>query len=216
MGGLLQKDFLLLRDIGKQFTFIFIFFAICDYLSSGDFGFCRTFGTVAVLITCVNLISYDEYYHWDKYSFALPVSRRQLVQVKYIMFLLLATLVSALILVLELFLQENGWQAAVVTIGTLYAFNLVCIALVIPLVYRFTARKALLVTVGAIGGVTAAIAAIFVSYLNLVGQENAVGQLENIFNNYLALLVVGVIALVSILLFISYQISVRLVEKKTF
>lgn len=216
MGGLLRKDLLLLRDIGKQFAFIFIFFAVCDFFSIGQFGFCRSFGMVAVLITSINLISYDEYYHWDKYSFALPVSKHQLVQTKYIMLLGLTTFVFVLVFILELFLEENGWQAALLTIFVAYALELLAAAISLPLVYRFTARKAVLCAAGAISGLIATVAAIVGSYMKLVGEEQLIQQIDCIFENYLLLVIFGVLGLLAAVLYISYRCSVRLVEKKTF
>lgn len=215
MKGLLLKDFLVLREVGKQFGIIFVIFAICDFLSEGNMGFCRSFSIVAALITCVNTMSYDEYYHWDAYAFTLPVARRTIVQTKYCLAGLLTAAIFLLLFILEVVLYGKGIDDALVTNVILYAYMILCLALTIPLVYRFGPKKALLAVAGAAGAIVAIVMTLGMSYAKLVGSETLIGLLNGLFAN-LPLLIGGVIIFLAVVVYFSYSYSVKLVEKKVF
>lgn len=101
MSGLVKKDFYIMRALIKPINYILILLAVL-----AAFIFYREIGGMYValflplLITGFNktIMVYDTQCRWDKMAIALPVTRKKIVASKYLFFVILATLASAIAL----------------------------------------------------------------------------------------------------------------------
>ena len=99
MSGLVKKDFYIMRALIKPINYILILLAVL-----AAFIFYREIGGMYValflplLITGFNktIMVYDTQCRWDKMAIALPVTRKKIVASKYLFFVILATLASAI------------------------------------------------------------------------------------------------------------------------
>ena len=99
MTGLILKDFFTLKKTLIYMVVVILLFNGI-YTTAGNSHFSDFFISVMVVSILISTMSYDEYYHWDRYAAILPVSRRQIVGAKYITAFLLFAAGSLLSLAL--------------------------------------------------------------------------------------------------------------------
>lgn len=145
MKGFIVKEFLLLKKgMGPYFAFLMIaavFFSITAGVST-------TASTIPFFfsILIISTFSYDDMARWDPFAVSTPVSRKQIVNAKYItafLFALLGTLTSCVISLAVLLIQSKPWTFEI-TLCILVATgsSLLLNAVMLPLIYRFGAEKA--------------------------------------------------------------------------
>ena len=77
---------------------------------SGNFFLC--YGIVMMPGITMSLISYDERYHWDSYTGAMPLSREQLVTEKYLLHLGMVLVWLPVLLLFQRFQQVPAFGGA--------------------------------------------------------------------------------------------------------
>lgn len=216
MAGLMLKDFYSSIKNLKMYGVMLVFFAVI-----GFYGKSPTYVSFMTIVVAVSItlssMSTDEYYHWDTYARALPFSRKEIVKAKYqvvfIAFLamevvgIFITAVTAY--VLHLPVMEN-------LIGT-FAAGLVVPALcgiLIPVFYKFGSEKGRIIYLGICLIPTLLI--LFLSKaLGKAKMPEFVKKLLEMPHPEWVLLAAG-IALVAFIFAISYNIAVKVYEKKEF
>ena len=95
MKGLILKDFYVMK---KHFKIIFLIILVFNALSivNNNSVFFIFYPALFAGTMPMSLLSYDEHYHWDKYSATLPYSKSQLVSVKYIISIICEVVVITL------------------------------------------------------------------------------------------------------------------------
>ena len=88
MRGLILKDFLNLKKNIRIFLAIFVVYGVLAFISD-DSSFFSTVLTIIFAVLVLSLYSYDEMAKWDGYALTMPITRDNMVQVKYVMMLLL-------------------------------------------------------------------------------------------------------------------------------
>ena len=84
MKGLIIKDFLNLRNNIKTMLITILIYLL--FFISYDPSF---LSGLLIMIFCLQILStfsYDEYANWDVFALSLPISRKELVLSKYIVF----------------------------------------------------------------------------------------------------------------------------------
>ena len=164
MKGLLLKDWYMIKRYCR-FVYLMILAFIVGSLFLPNFMTFLSYPFLFAAITPLTLYSYDEREKWNVYSGALPVSRAQLVSVKYIIGLLSEAAVLLLSVVLRLaarpFVPEGTFDD-VLSILIMSALSLVTPAVTLPLMFRLGAEKGRI----AFTIVLAFFAAAFVAFLN--------------------------------------------------
>ena len=95
MKGLILNDLLSIRRMLKTLAVIFLIFmvawAVGGQPATGAMMLC-IMGASYIL----NLFSYDEFYHWEKYLRVMPVSTKQVVMSRYATFGIMASATAAI------------------------------------------------------------------------------------------------------------------------
>lgn len=210
MTGLMLKDFYTMKKTLIYLAVVILGFT-AFYTAAGDSHFSDFFISVMVMSILTSTMSYDEYYHWDRYAAILPVSRRQIVGAKYLTALVLFGAGGVLSLGLAVavsLLQGRGYGPEDFAIsGTALLVGLIGAAVVIPCCYRFGAQKSRFVMV-AFYGIPALFLVVALKFAPGLTDRVArvrVGPVE---------FALGALALAAVVLAVSFFLSVRIMEGK--
>lgn len=210
MKGLLIKDLCNLRQIAKQTLIVLaVLAAWCLFLNNSQIF------SMMMIIYCMMLIftamSYDEMANFDKYALTLPVTRRDLVKTKYALLLILFAVGVLVGLLGEgIFYLTRGGGEVSLTEHAISLFAVACLyllafAVLMPFIFRLGMEKARLL-----------LALIFVAAFGLI--YGGVILARNTGIEITDQLVAGVVAAGVVLavagFFLSYLISVNIVQKK--
>ena len=116
MKGLFLKDFYVAKKNLRTFLIMILAFSLGSLAvrDSGNFFLC--YGIVMMPGITMSLISYDERYHWDSYTGAMPLSREQLVTEKYLLHLGMVLVWLPVLLVLQHFQQVPAFGGSPLTL----------------------------------------------------------------------------------------------------
>lgn len=217
MKGLLIKDLSLIKMQGR-FLVIVAFLGVFMALNADNPTFVIGFMSYMGAIFTMNTISYDEFENGNAFLFALPITRKMYAMEKYVFGIIFGGIMSAFSTVLcVIFELCSGFgnfvsiaEAALWTIPML----LVMLAVVIPIQLKFGGEKGRIVTIAAIGVAVG----LGIAVVKLVNSENFdLNGLYRIVSFLESNFILPAAFLISCaLLFISYRISVHIVEKKEF
>lgn len=85
MMGLMMKDLLNLRQYVKQLAAVYGFYILCSVMGMWDISF---FVALAIMIggtSFLSTLTYDDMAKWNAYALTMPISRRDLVNSKYLL-----------------------------------------------------------------------------------------------------------------------------------
>lgn len=214
MKGLILKDLLNLKKAIKTMLIVGIAYSI--FFSTVQPTFLTGILTLLFSMQSLSSFSYDEYAKWDSYALTLPISRKDLVFSKYILFMTFPIIGSVLSIILStiigLFKQtlmvEEIFASAM---GFLFSMEILFL-IILPLIFKFgIERGRIMITV-----VSFSIFGILFLVIKLIQALNLpVLSLEQIYAltpiiPWIALVMVALIA------YLSYQVSLRIVEKKEY
>lgn len=205
MKGLLLKDWYNLIHYLRAFLFMILVFTMSSVV--GNFGlFFAVYPVVMASIIPITLMTYDEKEHWDIYCLAMPYTRAQVVTAKYLECLISGGVMSVLA-VTAIFLGAfrtgnlGDWNP-IALLAAFFFVGLLPSALILPLNFKFGTTKGRLVqlvTIGIICGSAAALGGTVSDLADLAGFLNS------------PLILVGVVV---VLFFLSWQVSIRIYNKK--
>ncbi len=214
MKGLLIKDLKLMKH-QRQFLLVLLVFTGFFLITDTDFvvGYLTSLVTMFVLGT----INYDEYDNGYAFLFTLPIDRRSYVREKYALLCLMniASSIFACGLVYGYRVLTGTDPLAAELLCSAAAIILLLgfmVALLLPLQFKFGSEKSRMALFGIVG-VTLAIGLAAMELLDDSAAAKALaGRLaEN------AVLLGGILAgSVLLILWISYKISVKIMESKEF
>ena len=188
MKGLLYKDYLVLR---KQLWSMLLLVAVfCFIPNDTSFFNLGLFFVVYTSLLPVSLLAFDERAHWDKLAPMLPVTRREIVQSKYLMGLFLALGAGILYFAGR---SLHGTAAAGQALSAV-AMALIFQAVLYPLLFRYGVEKGRL----AMGGMTAVIVFLCLQFDFLPEGTSSYGEAVSAAGSPVLLLVSVVLLLVSV------------------
>lgn len=215
MKGLLIKDLKLMAN-QRQFLLMLLVFTVLFMNTNVDFviGYLTFVGSFFTLST----ISYDEYDNGYAFLFTLPVDRKRYVKEKYLLFMGLSIFTGILSFVLvygyRSMVQGNGRsQDLLFTVGSVLLAVCFMMALLLPLQLKFGSEKSRIALVMVVGGGTL----IGYGIMKLLGYFSI--DIEALFLQIAespSLIPVVLAAVIGIVLFFSYKISVKIMEGKEF
>lgn len=208
MRGLVLKELLGMKSFVKGTLSAILIMSVCFYFSIGQEGI-----IAAVAVMCATMIvttyTLDERYGWQKYALAMPITRRQYVGAKYLTNLIFCgtgVAIGGLIALLLSIIKHTADLAALGAVAAVgFAVSLLFGAFVIPLLTFFGAEKARMIMMGVIAVPTVA------TYL--IADHVDISAIA-LTKTQESLLIGGCVAGFLLLMLLSYQISVRLFEKK--
>ena len=223
MKGLLVKDLLLLKN-QKRILILLLLVSVLFLYSAENAGFMITYCTFIASMLCVSTISYDEYHHGNQFLFTLPFLRKVYAREKYLLCIgsscvvwFLATLISGAVTFLRPSVHTFDFSNFLLSSGVSFILLVFFLALLLPLQIRFGNEKGRLFVIIFMGaGVGICIS------LESILREAGIHAGDTLFEvlGFLQIHteIAAVIALVltALCCFISYLISVKIIEKKEF
>ena len=215
MKGLIIKDLCVIKNQMKSLLLVlalFIFLSIANKNATFVL-FLIPFYMIMILITT---FSYDEFNKWECYCNSLPLSRKEIVKAKYLLFnasslvvLVLGVLASFII---PNFIENTTFESIYASIiGVAFGICLV-ISLLIPFYYKFGSQKGRIMLF-----LTIAILALLIGTITSLDVFNNI-ELMNIINSLnnlsLGMFTLLLIIVTIIIMTISYYISVKIYSNK--
>ena len=215
MRALLLKDFYALKE-SKIVLLIMVGFAVIMAVmgSTENTGFVISYVSIIAAALVLNALAYDEVDNGYRFLFTMPVSRREYVREKYCFALItgLGGWVLAAVLTAAIGLIGNrqmDWGAWKLMSGSALAILLILQAVFIPMQLKFGTQKGKLVMILSF----ALVAGIGGALGSWIEMGSAVKILQGM-NIFFGVLLIAVIVLLTIS--ISYNRSVRIMERKEF
>ena len=210
MKGLLIKDFKLLKGQKNFFMAITAISIIMIIVSPGTSFPIGLLGFVGALFS-LSSISYDEFDNGNAFLFSLPITRKDYVLEKYIMFLLLGTVISLVAIGIT---KTGSFNEIFLTAGSLFPTILLILSIMLPLILKFGGEKGRIAIIGVMG-------LIFVIGLLLIKTTEYLGidlyDLINKLPKFEPLVYIILFLLFSVVILgISYLISLTILKKKEF
>ncbi len=210
MKGLLRKDLYMMKNTFGTLVAFMLVYAVIGYFGTNASMLSAVLAIIIMMLPA-NSISYDEFYHWDRYVLTMPVSRRMVVRSKYVLCLLLVVF-AMLIGILFCLLLGESWADALLANSFVALLALLMTMLSLPAMLKWGAQKGRMIMVllcGVAGGLIA-IVSISISY----GGMTMGGIRDSALTGGVLLAALGVVTMIAAA--ISYRISCRLYEKKGF
>lgn len=215
--GLLIKDLKLMKNM-KQFFLIILLVCIMQIISDNHI-FCVYFISIMCSSLILSTLSYDTYENSTTYLFTLPISRKDYVRGKYILIFIVSVLPWIFINILSLssiLIKGNTINIVEYFITTSMALPLAWLlsALEIPVHLKFGQEMNRIAIFVIIGGLSVLIW--LSKYVgNIMGIESS--DVTNVLSGLNVYIFVALgIALVILFLYLSYRISIKIIEKKQY
>ena len=156
----------------------------------------------------LNLFSYDEFYHWEKYLRVLPVSTKQVVLSRYATFGIMASATAVISLVYLLVLNTPMQEILSVLLMTV-VLNVYFAAVMIPVAYKWGVQKGRLIFMLVLG----VSSGLFVAGVFILNRQVSVVATASFYKMVL-LGIAGLFLLLVLGLLLSIHLSVKIVSKK--
>ena len=215
MKGLIIKDLCVIKNQMRSLLLILVFFVFISILNK-DATFTLFLVPFYMIMILITTFSYDEFNKWDCYCNSLPLSRKEIVKAKYLLFnatslivLILGVLASFII---PNFIENTTFESLFASIiGVAFGICLV-ISLLIPFYYKFGSQKGrimLFLTIAILALLIGAITSLDI--FNNIELMNIINSLNNLSLGMFTLLLIIVTI---IIMTISYYISVKIYSNK--
>ena len=215
MKGLIIKDLCVIKNQMKTLLLVLAFFIIFSIINE-DATFVLFLIPFYMIMILITTFSYDEFNKWECYCNSLPLSRKEIVKAKYLLFnasslivLILGVLASFII---PNFIENTTFESIYASIiGVAFGICLV-ISLLIPFYYKFGSQKGRIMLF-----LTVAILALLIGTITSLDVFNNI-ELMNIINSLnnlsLGMFTLLLIIVTIIIMTISYYISVKIYSNK--
>lgn len=214
MKGLILKDILNLKKTIKSMLVIGI--AYCILFSNINPMLLTGLLTLLFTMQSLSSFSYDEYAKWDCYALTLPISKRDFVLSKYVLFIIfpiIGSILSIIATIIVCLLKNNLALSEILASSMGYLFSMeLMILILLPIIYKFGVERGRLMmiiipfAIGAVGFLIFKLAKGF----NLISPT-----IEQIYVLTPTISILAIIFL-AIIGYISYQISLRIIYKKEY
>lgn len=212
MIGLLMKDiYSLKKNILLTTAILFIYGGVMS-MTSKDASFIVMYFMLMTSVSGISSFAYDDLAKWNAYSLTMPLTRKDIVQSKYILNILLTGMgfVFSLItiLVTQFLYHTKGIQIYYFLFGGL-CISLLINFIVTPVIFKIGAEKSRIVLFGIFGIPTILVVILSQSKLISLPDKATIDRI---------LAALPYVAAVATLLlgYISYQISIKILQAKEF
>lgn len=218
MKGLFIKD-LRLMMMQKRFFIMILLIAISMVAVTGDISFIVGYLTFICPLFCISTISYDEFDNGYAFLFTLPIQKKDYVKEKYAFALTLAIgswLISMIMMMIYQMINSHSFLIYDDLLGSFVVLAIFAIifSILLPLKLKFGAEKSNIAQM-IVFGVTFVGAMLFIKLIDILHIDLSPFVT---FINQLSFVSISLICLfISLLvIFISYQISLHIMQKKEF
>ena len=143
MIGLIRKDLYMIWRYGRMLMLMCAVFLVFSAVQDGDNFFFAVYPVVFAGVLPVTLISYEERDGWNRYCDTMPISRRTVVNERYVMCVLFFLALYLLTLAVHAAVKlPKGEGADVLALAAMLpAFGLAAPAFMLPITLRFGVEK---------------------------------------------------------------------------
>lgn len=209
MYGLLLKDIYNLRRYVKQISISIVVFGLFA-INLKNPAYLIGMITMMTSMMVITSMSYDEYAKWDKYALTMPILKKDIVLSKYLLLILStvagAALSTILALIMSAVMKLLSLKEILLASGAVSLVMLFLFGILIPVLYKYGIEKARMLMF-AVFGVPILLVTLFVKLmLKLNVPKPSQEQIE--------MLCYAFPVIVLIVLFLSYNISIKIFNKK--
>ncbi len=218
MTGLLLKDWKLFRRQGRYYGFVLILACAMAFIGSKDFSsFITSYMTFMIAIFSFSSFTYDEYEDGMAFLMALPSGRRDSVKAKYVFSLLLITggWIMAVILRFGFFLirYSAAEYLEILPVEPVYLLmTLLYVECSFPVLMKFGAEKGRSIAFGGLAVIGAGVFLLAKSGIILP----VFSSIDRLAETAPVPLLAGFLTVCAVILWISYRVSLRFMEKREF
>ena len=209
MKGLITKDLFMIAKYFKLYFLVDVIFIVVAFFSPDNVSFLMIPVLLSGIIP-ITLLAYDERSRWTEYSGALPYSRTQIVSAKYLIGLLLQSVMCIILYILLLIIGAYYGNfdpaGSAVTVLTMFVIAMVFPAICLPFCFAFGTEKGRIVYMVMIGA-TFALSGALLS-INKASDEAASKELD--MTNIPSLVWVIIVAVYAL----SWLLSIAICNKK--
>ncbi len=220
MKGLFIKDYSYIKQSKFLFLFLIIFglgFSFIYDYHTFVYGYFSVFPSIMLMST----INYDDYNHGFTSLLSLPISKKEYIKQKYylglilgLLFLAIAFIISCLSYYRSLhsfqFLNSDLFCGCIMSL--MFAYFI--IALATPVAIYFGSQKGQLAMMVIFGGIFV-MGFIIYFIFNILGIDLK-AWIDTIASSSIPFMTLGIVVITAILNFISYQISIKIFNKKEY
>lgn len=211
MRGLILKDILNMKSYVKILVLVFAAQAFI-FIPKGDVSFLSGFIILLCTMMVITTISYDHLAKWDKYALTMPITRKEIVLSKYVIFIVFsisgAIIGNIFTLVGGYFIKSINVVEAMIGSVSILAVDLILGSIILPLLYKFGPEKARLLIILVTLIPTGLIMLGSQLFKNLGLSAPSVDVIKNL------IFAIPVLAIICVI--ISYFVSLKIYSKKDF
>lgn len=213
MKGLLVKDFKLMK-VQRNFFFLLIAIFIAYAIVYDDVTFMIGFVTFGMSMFTLSTISYDEFDNGSAFLLTLPISRKSYAEEKYVLALLLSLGSWIITVLLAIVLTKSPASETLVPAVIIFIAVLVLQAVMLPIQIKFGGEKGRIALI-AVVSLLALVCIGIGKLLEMLGVDifTALDHLPSVSTGVLLIIAAAVVA---VILLISMQISISIMNKKEF
>ncbi len=215
MKGLMLKDFKLLK-MQKKFIILILVLAVFMIVSSKDISFAIGYLTFLLPFFAISTISYDEFDNGNAFLFSLPISRKGYALEKYCFTFILGGIALILGAIMSIcygiFTDMSKGLDLIYSALVAFCAMSVFISVMLPIQLKYGGEKGRIVIFAISGGV-AVLGFLGYKFLPL---DKIFVFFEMMITDYLWLLILSAILCVALIVFISIQISIKIMKNKQF
>lgn len=204
MKGLFYKDVLMLTRSFRAYLAMTLFFIILATIRP-DNSFWAVYGTFFFVTLVSSLMAVDEQSRWLSYCDILPLKRRDIINERYLLSLILTAVLVVLFLILSLIFRHADMPTVLVTAGMMVALSLLAISVSMPINVKFGTAKGQMVRMTVI--VVMVACGMFI--INYAGPITAI-----LLQVKASVLLFGIAAFIVLIFALSWLLSIRIYEKK--
>lgn len=213
MKGLLVKDFKLMK-VQRNFFFLLIAIFIAYAIVYDDVTFMIGFVTFGMSMFTLSTISYDEFDNGSAFLLTLPISRKSYAEEKYVLALLLSLGSWIITVLLAIILTKSPASETLVPAVIIFIAVLVLQAVMLPIQIKFGGEKGRIALIAVVSLLALVCIGIW-KLLEILGVDifTALDHLPSVSTGVLLIIAAAVVA---VILLISMQISISIMNKKEF
>ena len=205
MKGLFYKDVLMLTRSFRAYLAMTLFFIILATIRP-DNSFWAVYGTFFFVTLVSSLMAVDEQSRWLSYCDILPLKRRDIINERYLLSLILTAALVVLFLILSLIFRHADMPTVLVTAGMMVALSLLAISVSMPINVKFGTAKGQMVRMTVI--VVMVACGMFI--INYAGPITAI-----LLQVKASILLFSAAAVIVLIFALSWLLSIRIYEKKS-
>lgn len=218
MKGLLLKDLLLLKKqrVHLIFLSLLLFYILYTLLLTDGSSMIITMSMLLCSMLTLTTISYDDVAKWDKYAISMPVTRKDIVNSKYLLLgitILGGGCIGFLVSIILDFLMHNQriYENFVLT-GFVASIGICTMSIMLPLIFKFGVEKSRLMLLGII----ALPSLLTISFSKIVQILNIPKPTQATLDMFVKFLFLIIPIITILVVLITYRISIRIYCKKDF